>query len=69
MQIHNFSAATLYAAPRAQRPFVANSCPNLETFRAVNGGDFCTLPDGHNPCHPGFRPYRCADGSIVGVQE
>lgn len=68
MKIHNFTSHTQFAPPRRQHPFEANSCPDLETFKKVNGGDFCTLPDGHAECHPGFRPYRCADGRIVGVQ-
>lgn len=67
MKIHTF-AQSAYSAPRPQAPFVAHGCDSLETFRKVNGGDFYTLPDGHPPCHDGFKPYRCADGRVVGVQ-
>jgi hypothetical protein len=68
MKIHNFSAPTAYAKPYAKPPFELHNI-TLEVFRQVNGGDFCSLPEGHEPCRPGFRPYRCANGNIVGLED
>lgn len=68
MLIHFFVQTTIFAPPMAQRPFKPDGCPNVETLKRARGGDFCALPDGHAPCHEGFRPYRCADGQVIGVK-
>jgi hypothetical protein len=68
MKMHTFSNPTPYSKPYANHPFEAHGCDSIETFRAVNGGDFCALQEGQAACQPGFRPWRCADGRIVGVQ-
>lgn len=68
MKIHNFDLPTEFAKPRARAAFTAHGCDTLDTFRRAHGGDFCQLPEGHAECLPGFRPYRCADGRVVGVQ-
>ena len=68
MKIHPFTALTEFAKPRACAAFTAHGCDSLDTFRLVNGGGYCQLPPGHAECLPGFRPWRCADGRVVGVQ-
>ncbi|MDY0746564.1 hypothetical protein SNE35_18770 [Paucibacter sp. R3-3] len=68
MLIHNFGRPTIFGPPLAQRPFEPDDCSDLKTLHKVRGGNFCALPDGYAPCHEGFRPYRCADGQVIGVK-
>ena len=68
MKIHTFTEHLPFAKPYARAAFTAHGCDSLDTFRRVNGGDFHPLPEGHAECLPGFRPYRTADGRVLGVQ-
>jgi hypothetical protein len=68
MRIHNFSEPTAFGKPYAKPAFTLHGCDSIGTLRKVKGGDYCTLPDGHASCLPGFRPYRCGDGAVIGVE-
>lgn len=56
-----------YSKDRPMRPFLIHACDDIQQFRAACPGDFCELPADHEPCPPGFRPYRLSDGRIVGL--
>jgi hypothetical protein len=68
MKIHNFSQPTSYSSSTFAKPAFELHGVTLDTFRGIRGGEFCALPEGHASCLPGFRPYRCADGTVVGVE-
>lgn len=64
----NTTAST--PAPRQpDRAFVAHGCDSLEAFNQAHKGEFLKgMPDTHEPCREGFRPYRTANGDILGVK-
>jgi hypothetical protein len=69
MKIHHFTKPSTprgTATPKA--PFTMQGLA-LDDFRKIHGGDFCPLPESWHGCQPGFKPYRMADGTIVGVQD
>ena len=70
MQIHNYDPKTIYQTKRLPgRAFVAHGCDSLEAFNQAHKGEFLKgMPDTHEPCREGFRPYRTANGDILGVK-
>jgi len=70
MKTHNFAQLASNQSKRAPGPaFTAHGCDSLETFNAVHKGKFMnSMPDTHEPCRAGFRPYLTASGDILGVK-
>lgn len=56
-----------YSKARPMHPFTVHGCPDMQTFQEVHQGEFCELPADHEPCPPGFRPYRMSDGRVIGL--
>ena len=56
MQSHIFSRPTQFAPARPQRPFEAHSCPDMQTFQAAHGSDFCALLEGTPTAIPDSGP-------------
>ena len=68
MQMHNYAQSTFQVRAVAQKPFTTHGCDSLDAFRKAHPGDFVQLPEGYEACKAGFRPYRCADGRLIGLK-
>ena len=68
MQIHQFYKTTHATTAYAKPPHTLYGCDSLATFQKSHPGEFIALPDGYEPCQPGFRPYKQDSGVIVGLK-
>ena len=69
MKIHNYQALT---STQSKRRLTAefDTHVNFEVFNQVHKGRFIhAMPESHEPCRVGFRPYQIESGEILGVKD